>query len=116
MGYYIFKIIVTTGLVILISELSKRNSLAGAILASVPLVSVLAIIWIYIDTKDAHQVGKLAQNIFWMVIPSLALFISLPLLLKAELSFYIALGISIALTITSYFIMLYILNHIGVKF
>ena len=53
MTYYLVKIAVTTGLIVIISEVAKRSSLVGAILASIPLVSVLAMIWLYIDTKDA---------------------------------------------------------------
>ena len=57
--YYVIKILVTTALVVLISEVAKRSSLLGAVLASVPLVSVMAMIWLYIDTRDIEKVNDL---------------------------------------------------------
>lgn len=64
MTYYILKIVITTFLIVLISEIAKRSSLMGAILASVPLVSVLAMIWLYIDTKDIAKISTLSSSIF----------------------------------------------------
>jgi hypothetical protein len=114
-AYYITKILITTVLVVLISEVSKRSSLLGAILASIPLVSVLAMLWLYIDTKDIEKISALSSNIFWLVLPSLVLFIALPLLLKQGFSFYLSMGISVALTIVAYALMLIILDYFGIK-
>ena len=115
MIYYLIKIAVTAILVVAISEISKRSSFAGAVLASVPLVSVLAMTWLYIDTKDITRVSNLSTGVFWLVIPSLALFLTLPLLLKQGLNFYLSIGISIGLTIGCYWIMVSALNHFGIK-
>lgn len=115
MIYYILKIVITTCLIVLISEIAKRSSFIGAILASIPLVSVLAMIWLYIDTKDIEKISSLATSIFWLVIPSLALFVSLPVLLKQGLNFYLSISISIMITIGCYWIMVYALNHFGIK-
>ncbi len=115
LGYYLLKIAVTTVLIVVISEVAKRSSLIGAILASVPLVSVLAMIWLYVDTKDVAKVSALASSVFWLVLPSLALFLSLPLLLKHGLNFYLSLGISVAVTVVCYFFMVTALNHYGIK-
>lgn len=105
----------TTVLVVAISEIAKRSSLIGAILASVPLVSVLAMIWLYIDTKDVERVSALASSVFWLVLPSLALFLVLPPLLKMGLNFYFSLGISVAVTVVCYFVMVSLLNQYDVK-
>ena len=115
MGYYIFKITITAALIVLISEVAKRSSFIGAILASIPLVSVLAMIWLYIDTKDVTKISSLSLNIFWLVIPSLALFLALPLLLRQGLNFYLSISISIGLTVGCYWIMVSALDHLGVK-
>ena len=87
----------------------------GAILASVPLVSVLAMIWLYIDTGDVERIGGLSMSIFWLVIPSLALFLTLPIFLKQGLNFYLSLGFSIGLTVGCYWIMVSVLNRFGVE-
>jgi hypothetical protein len=113
--YYAIKIAITTILIVAISEISKRNSLVGAVLASIPLVSVLAMFWLYIDTGDSTKVSNLSSSIFWLVLPSLTLFLTLPILLKLELHFYWAIVISIGLTFLSYLLMLAVLNYFGVK-
>jgi len=115
MAYYITKIVITTVLIVVISEIAKRSSFIGAILASVPLVSVLAMIWLYVDTKDIARVSALSSSIFWLVLPSLALFIAMPLLLKQSINFYVSISVSIIITIISYWLMITILNQFGIK-
>ena len=115
MNYYLIKIVITTILIVAISEISKRSSLIGAILASVPLVSVLAMIWLYNDTKDITKISELSIGIFWLVLPSLALFVSLPLLLKQGINFYFSLTLSIAITTVCYFLMIFVLGRFGIK-
>jgi hypothetical protein len=87
----------------------------GALFASMPLISVLAMLWLYIDTKDVAKVADLATSIFWLVIPSLVFFISLPVLLKKGLNFYLSMGLSISVTAVCYFFMIAILTRYGIK-
>ena len=115
MGYYLVKIAVTTILIVVISEIAKRSSFIGALLASIPLVSVLAMTWLYIDTRDTGKVSELASSVFWLVIPSLALFITLPILLKYGFNFYVSMSVSIIVTVLCYWAMIVILNHSGIK-
>ena len=82
MVYNIIKIVISAILIVLISEIAKRNTLLGSVLASIPLVSVLAMIWLYIDTQNTQQIILLSKGIFWLVLPSLVLFITLPIFLK----------------------------------
>ncbi len=115
MGYYFVKIAVTTVLIVLISEVAKRSSFMAAILASIPLISVLAMFWLYFDTKDTDKVSDLASSVFWLVIPSLALFVSLPIFLKNGINFYVSISVSIAITVFCYWVMVLLLNHFGIK-
>ena len=115
MTYYLTKLAITTVLIVAISEIAKRSSLMGAVLASIPLVSVLAMIWLYVDTRDAARVSALATSVFWLVLPSLALFVSLPLLLRAGVNFYLSMALSIGITVVCYFAMLAVLNAFGIK-
>ena len=115
MTYYLVKIAITTLLIVMIAEIAKRSSFAGALLASVPLISVLAMIWLYVDTKDVAKVSALATSVFWLVLPSLALFVTLPVLLRQGLNFYMSMSISIGITLGCYFLMISLLNHFGVK-
>ena len=114
MLYFVFKIALSAIVIAVISEISKRYSLTGGILASLPIVSVLAIIWLYVDTGSAEKVSKLSTSIFWMVLPSLTLFIMLPLLLKNKVPFYGALIISSIIMVVFYYLMILILKKFGI--
>ncbi|SIR18820.1 DUF3147 family protein [Halanaerobium kushneri] len=115
MTYLIFKTLISAIIIVAVSEISKRSSLFGAILASLPLVSYLGIIWLYIDTQSKKQVAQLSKSVFWMVIPSLSFFIVLPVLLKSELNFYLSLAISTVIMVAVYFGMVFILQRFGVN-
>lgn len=114
MLYFAIKVIISSVLIVLVSEVSKRSTFLGSVFASVPLVSILAFIWLYIDTKDKVKVADLSWGIFWLVIPSLSMFILLPALLK-KMGFYPALVISVVIMVLFYFIMIFLLNKIGIK-
>ncbi|MFW5985022.1 MAG: DUF3147 family protein, partial [Halanaerobiaceae bacterium] len=113
MWYLVFKTLLSAIIIVAVSEISKRSSLLGAILASLPLVSYLGIIWLYIDTNSKAKVSELSTNVFWMVIPSLSLFIVLPKLLKIDMNFYLALFLSTVIMVIVYFIMLFVLEKAG---
>lgn len=115
MAEYVVKIVLTSILVVAISETAKRSSLAGAVLASLPLTSLLAFVWLYLDTGDTHKVASLATGIFWLVLPSLVLFIVLPILLARGVGFWPGLAGSVALTIASYFAMVWLLGRLGIE-
>lgn len=115
MLYLAIKTLISAIIIVAVSEISKKSSLFGAILASLPLVSYLGIIWLYIDTESKTQVAQLSKNVFWMVIPSLSFFIVLPLLLKTELNFYLSLLIATIIMIAVYFTMVFILHKFGIN-
>lgn len=112
----ILKVIITSVLVVAIAEVAKRSSLLAAILASLPLTSMLAMIWLYLDTGDAEQVASLAGGIFWLVLPSLVLFVALPLMLRADWPFAPSLLAASALTVASYFVMIAVLKRFDIAF
>ena len=101
-------------LIVLISEIAKRNSLMGAMLASIPLVSILAMIWMYIDTNDTKSAVEFSNSIVWLIIPSMTLFILFPVLIKNGLSFYLSLFIAVAMTIVAYYSVIFILDKLGI--
>ncbi|MDQ8699402.1 DUF3147 family protein [Hyphomicrobium sp. LHD-15] len=111
----IAKVLLTSLLVVGTSEAAKRSVIAGAIIASLPLTSVLAMIWLYADTRDPERVASLASSIFWLVLPSLALFLVLPLLLRRGVPFVPSLAIGIVVTVISYAAMLAVLKWLGIQ-
>ena len=102
MLYFATKTILTALLVAGISELSRRYSLMAALLASLPLTTLLAFIWIYVDTKDTGKIATMSLDIFWLVLPSLAFFLILPWLLQQNIKFALAMLIASLLTAALY--------------
>lgn len=98
-----------------VSELGRRHSLIAAILASLPLTSILAIAWLYYDTRDNQVVIDLTQSIFWVVLPSLVFFLVLPILLKADMNFFPALLVACGVMGTIYWLYIVLLRWFGIK-
>ena len=74
MVYYALKVLISALLIVAITELSKRNSGLAALLASLPLTSLLAFIWLHMEGTAASEIATLSTQIFWLVLPSLLLF------------------------------------------
>jgi hypothetical protein len=111
---FFIKVFLSALIIAGVSELGRRYSLFAAILASLPLTSILAIAWLYYDTHDTGQVIQLTESIFWVVLPSLVFFLVLPLLLKAEVSFLPALHVSSAVMVVTYWFYTLLLAQLGV--
>ncbi len=111
----VIKLLLSSGIIVIVSEIAKKNTLIGGLIVSIPLVSVMAMVWLYIDTKDIENINALSKSILWMVVPSLALFISLPVLLKSGVNFYISMGISILVTMGCYWLTIAVLTKFGIK-
>jgi hypothetical protein len=114
-AHYLIRLAVTAVLVVLIAELAKRSTAAGALFASIPVVSVLAMIWLYWDTHDAARVAALSRSVFWLVLPSLVLFLLLPVLLQRGYGFYASLSASLVATAISYGGMIGLARLLGIR-
>ena len=113
MFYYALKTTITLILIVAAAEIAKRSTLMGGIVASIPIVSVLAMVWFYVDTQDTERVAMFAKSILWLILPSLSLFISLPILLNQGFNFWISLASSLILMFGCYLGMFYVLGHAG---
>ncbi len=105
MTYAILKALLSGAIIALVSEIAKRNPGFGALIASLPLVSILGMMWLWRDTGDPERLAAHAQATFWFVLPSLPLFLLVPVLLRRGLSFWPALLAGCMLTILLYFAM-----------
>ncbi len=112
--YYLVKLALSASLIAGISEIAKRSSLFGALIASLPLTSLLAMIWMYIEKTEIQAIADLSRSIFWLVLPSLALFLLLPVLLSKGLHFWPSLLISVGATIVLYIVLLWVLHLLHV--
>lgn len=103
MTYLIIKAAVSGILIAIVSEVSHRYPELGGLIASLPLVSVLAIIWLWRDTGgDASHIATHARSTFWYVLPSLPLFLFFPALLERGVNFWLALIIGCLITVGLY--------------
>ncbi len=112
MLYYAIKVLLSAFIIVAVSELAKRSSVLGALLASLPLTSLLAFVWLYMDTGDARRVSRLSVDIFWLVLPSLPFFLLFPFLISRGWGFWTSLMVAALLMIACYGIMLQVKSHI----
>jgi drug/metabolite transporter (DMT)-like permease len=111
---FLAKILLSALITASVSELGKRSGLLAAILASLPLTSILALTWLYLDTGDAERVQSLSFGIFWAVLPSLLFFVVFPLLLKRGMAFAPALGLACLVMAGTYTLYTWALNRLGI--
>jgi hypothetical protein len=102
MVYLIIKTLLTAVIIVSISEIGKRYTTFAALLAALPLTSLLAMIWLYVDTKDPGSIADLSIAIFWLVLPTLLFFLILPWLIRHQYNFWLSLGISSSVMIIFY--------------
>jgi len=114
-AYYIIKLIITSFLIVVISEVAKRSSLMGALLAAIPLVSILAMTWMYIDTQSSSSAVEFSKRIVWLIAPSMTLFIAFPFLIHKGFGFVISMAVSVTLTVMAYYSVIFILGKFGIK-
>ena len=107
------KIIISALIIFIASEIAKRDTLVGAIIVSLPLISLLSIIWIYIETRDIERIISFSYSIFSMIIPSLSFFLTLPYFLKKNISFSISLTLSVVIMVILYFGLATLYKKIG---
>jgi hypothetical protein len=109
------KIFLIGSIVVGAGELAKKSTLLSAIFISLPLTSITALIWLYHDTGSVEQIRSLSIAIFWMVLPSLAFFIYLSLLLKSGVKFYPSIGISCVGMAITYALYSGIIKNFGIE-
>ncbi len=115
MLYYALKVGISAVLIVAISEIAKRNTGIAALLAALPLTSLLAFVWMHVEGAEAARVAELSGQIFWLVLPSLILFVLLPLLLRQGFGFWLSLVVSAAVTVAAYLALLPVLRKFGVQ-
>ena len=106
------KFIVSAAIIVAVTEISRRSTMFAALIITLPLVSILSFIFIYIESKTTEQIIPLSYDILWMgTIPSLVFFLLLPHLLKTQVSFWAALPISCVAMIASYGAIIWVKNQ-----
>lgn len=115
MIYLLAKAVISGLLVVAVSEVAKRYPGLGGLVASLPLVSVLGMIWLWRDTADAERMAAHATGTFWFVLPSLPMFLLIPALLKRGVGFWPALAAGCLLTMILYGLMVWLGPRLGLR-
>jgi len=114
MTYLLIKATVSGIIVMAVSEVARRSPGLGGLIASLPLVSILAMIWLWQDAADTERVAAQSEATFWFVLPSLPMFLVVPAMLRHGLGFWSALALSCLLTMGLYSLMIWALARLGV--
>lgn len=115
MAYLLIKAALSGLIVAIVSEVARRSPGVGALIASLPLISVLGMIWLWRDTEDTPRLAAHAEATFWYVLPSLPMFLLIPALLRRGLSFWPALAVGCATTIALYLVVAWLAPKLGVR-
>ncbi len=115
MTYLLIKAAISGILIALASEVARRYAGFGALIASLPLVSVLGMIWLWRDSHDPIRLADHAQATLWFIAPSIPMFLLIPALLRAGFGFWLALGLGCLLTIVLYLLMVWAAARMGIK-
>lgn len=115
MVYLVVKALLSGVIIMAVSEIARRSPAFGALVASLPLVSLLAIIWLWRDTKDIQRIANHAEATFWYVIPSLPMFLIFPWMLRNGIAFWVALAASCLVTLLLYGLTVLVAARFGIK-
>jgi hypothetical protein len=115
MPYYIIKLLLSASIIVVVSEVAKKNNFAASIIHSLPLTSLLAFTWIYLERKDSELIANHSFGTFWFVLPTLPMFLLMPWLIRRGWTFWPSLGTGIVLTVILYFVTMRLLKLAGVN-
>jgi hypothetical protein len=115
MLYLVAKAALSGAIIAIVSEVAQRRPGLGALIVSLPLVSILAIIWLWRDTGDMQRIAAHAEATFWLVLPTLPMFLVFPALLRSGIDFWVALVGACALTIVLYLLTIWVLPKLGIS-
>jgi hypothetical protein len=115
MLYLALKALISGVIVAAVSEIAKRYPGFGGLVASLPLVSVLGMMWLWRDTHDADRMAAHATGTFWFVLPSLPMFLLIPMLLKRGVPFWPSLAAGCLLTMGLYLAVIWVGPRLGLR-
>jgi hypothetical protein len=115
MIYFILKAVLSGLLIAAVSTIARRSPAIGALVASLPLISVLGMIWLWRDTHDRARMEAHVGATFWYVVPSLPMFLLIPALLRAGMPFYLALLLGCLLTVVLYLAVSWAAPKLGIE-
>ena len=113
-SWYLLKTGLTAVVIVVVSEVAKKNEVMGSLIASLPLVSVIGMLWLFGETGDAQKIIKHSTGTFWYVLPSLPMFLVLPWLMHRGWGFHLAMLACVLMTGGLYLSMTKALTKFGI--
>lgn len=113
MAWFVVKAALSGLIVALISEIARRSSVFAALVASLPLVSVLGMIWMWNELRDVERIARHSEATFWYVLPSLPMFLVLPAMLRSGFGFWTSLAVGAALIVVLYGVLMWLAPRLG---
>ena len=114
MAWLIIKYLLTSAVVVGVSEFAKRSDRVGGLIAALPLVTVLALIWLYVEKQPEQKIANHAWYTFWYVVPTLPMFLAFPALLP-RIGFWPTLLACIVLTIVCFGLFAMLVRRFGIE-
>jgi hypothetical protein len=115
MAYLLVKALLSGLIVAVASEVARRWPAWGGLIVSLPLVSLLAFLWLWRDTGDTERIAQLSQSAFWFFLPSMPMFLVLPAMLRSGVGFWAAFALAVSLTLALYLLMLWLAPRVDLK-
>jgi len=114
MIWLITKYLLTAGVVVVVSEIAKRSDKLGGLIAALPLVTLLALIWLHVENQPQEKIANHAWYTFWYVVPTLPMFLIFPLLLP-RIGFWLTLLACIAMTVVFFGLFALLMRRFGIN-
>lgn len=114
MAYLILKYGITAGVIVLVSEIAKRSDKIGALITSLPMITVLTLIWLHFEKQPSDKIGKYSYYTFWYIVPTMPMFLIFPYI-NSKVGFWIALLISVIVTMILFGAYTLILRRFGIN-
>lgn len=114
MNWIVTKYLITAAVVVLVSECAKRSDKIGGFIAALPLVTILTLIWLYVENQPQARLANHARYTFWYVLPTLPMFLLFPYLLP-RFGFWWALASCMVITVICFGLFAVVLHHFGIK-
>ena len=115
MALLITKFLVTSFIIVLVSEVAKRTDKIGALIASLPFVTIMVMIWLYVEKQGSEKIANHAYYTLWYVVPTLPMFAQIPWMLRKGFNFWLTLAVGVLITFLSVLITVWIGKKFGVE-
>lgn len=114
MGWLVTKYLLTAAVVVLVSEIARRSDRLGGLIAALPMITILTLVWLYIENQPAEKIANHAWYTFWYVIPTLPMFLVFPALLP-RIGFWPTLAASVVITVICFVLFALLLRRFGIE-